>query len=401
MRYDVIALDAVAGEHRLQFEARDEAELRRVAAREGLAVVQLRACEDPSLRPTAGSAAQRRARTARFPLDLFCQELLAMVRSEIPVREALQTLARKDGPGGLIERLLVDVEEGLPLSQALAHHPAVFPPLLVESMRAAERTSDYVPALERFVHYRRLGQMLRGKLLAAALYPTLLLAVSLLVLLFLVVFVVPRFALVYEDMGDRLPLASRLLLDLGQTLSSHPGTIAAAVVMVLLLGRLAWQQGAGPWLGAALARAVPRAAALLRTAHLARLYRTLALLLNGGIAVADALELAGGVVPAAVGPRVAQARAHVREGRSFTDSLVGNGLATVVAERFFAVGEQTGRLAEMIDRAAEFHEEEVARAADWIARVVGPAMMLLMGVVIGTVVVLMYLPIFQISDALS
>lgn len=403
MLFDVLALDAAAGERRLRLEAADAAGATRLAAGEGLSVVSVRPARD---RPAAaGTGLPWTHRARRLDLDLFCQELLAMVRSGITVREALQTLARKEGAdargSGVLPGLLRAVEEGLPLSQALARQPAVFVPLLVESIRAAERTSDYAPALERFVQYRRLGQQLRGKLAAAALYPALLLGVSLLVLLFLVGFVVPRFSVVYADMGDKLPAASRHLLAFGELLSAHPGAAAGLAGVLLVATVAAWRHGGARRLLAVLAHTVPRVGELLRTAELARLYRTTAMLLAGGISVVDALQLAAGALPAASAARLARARRLIQEGQGFAASLAAQGLATVVAERFFAVGEQTGRLAEMIDRAAEFHEEEVARAADWIARVIGPVMMLVMGVVIGSVVVLMYLPIFQLSEALG
>jgi general secretion pathway protein F len=265
-------------------------------------------------------------------------------------------------------------------------------------MRAAERTSDYSPALQRFVQYRRLAQQMRSKLVSAALYPLILLGVSGLVLLFLIGYVVPRFAQVYEDMGDRMPAASRMLMVIGQALSGHPALSAGIVAGLLVAAVMAWSAGAGLVLLRLVASAVPRVRETLMTIEMARLYRTLALLLSGGMPLVASLDLAAGVLPAATALRLKAARQRVSEGQPFADSLAAQGLTTLVGERFFRVGERTGRLAEMIDRAAEFHEEEVARAADWVGRVIGPVMMLVMGVVIGFVVVLMYMPIFQLTE---
>jgi general secretion pathway protein F len=298
----------------------------------------------------------------------------------------------------VIGGLLKTVEEGLPLSAAMLAQPAMFPVLLTESVRAAERTSDYAPALQRFVAYRRLAQQMHGKLVAAALYPMILLGVSALVLLFLIGFVVPRFAQVYEDMGDRMPAASRALMVLGQALTAHPLVSVAVAAALLLAACAAWRGGAGRLLLRGLAAVIPRVHELLTTAEMARLYRTLALLLSGGMPLVASLDMAAGVLPPATATRLKLARQRVSEGHQFADSLAAQGLTTLVAERFFRVGERTGRLAEMIDRAAEFHEEEVARAADWVGRVIGPLMMLVMGVVIGFVVVLMYMPIFQLTE---
>ena len=324
-----------------------------------------------------------------------------MVQAGITVREALHTLADKEALAGgtqVIGRLLKMVEEGMPLSAAMLAQPAVFPVLLTESVRASERTSDYAPALQRFVDYRRLAQQMRGKLVSAALYPMILLGVSALVLLFLIGFVVPRFAQVYEDMGDHMPAASRALMVVGQALSAQPLLSAAIAVALLLAAVAAWRGGAGRLLLRLLAAAVPRLHETLTTVEMARLYRTLALLLSGGMPLVASLDMAAGVLPPATAARLKLARQRVSEGQQFADSLAAQGLTTLVAERFFRVGERTGRLAEMIDRAAEFHEEEVARAVDMVGRVIGPLMMLVMGVVIGLVVVLMYMPIFQLSE---
>ena len=394
MQFRVLAIDANAAERRLVLDAADAAAARRSAAGSGLAVLEISPVNE-------GHAWRRPSGARRFALDLFCQELLAMVQAGITVREALHTLAdkeRESGGSATLGALLQAIEEGQPLSVAMAAQPAIFPLLLTESMRAAERTSDYAPALQRFVQYRQLAQQMRSKLVSAALYPMILLGVSGLVLLFLIGYVVPRFAQVYDDMGDRMPAASRALMVLGKALSAHPA-LSAGVVAALFLGAVAaWRAGAGQALLRALASAVPRIRQMLMTVEMARLYRTLALLLSGGMPLVASLDLAAGVLPPATAQRLQAARQRVSEGQGFADSFAALGLTTLVAERFFRVGERTGRLAEMIDRAADFHEDEAARAADWIGRVIGPVMMLVMGVVIGCVVVLMYMPIFQLTE---
>jgi len=395
MQFQIVALNGQAAECRLVLDAPDLPTARRNAAARGLAVLDI-----SPVGSGAAWAKGRSVRTRTFALDLFCQELLAMVQAGITVREALHTLADKEAlvGGNVIGALLKAVEEGQPLSAAMTAQPAVFPLLLTESVRAAERTSDYVPALQRFVQYQRLAQQMRGKLVAAALYPMILLGVSALVLLFLIGFVVPRFAQVFEDMGDRMPQASRVLMVMGQALAAHPA-LAAGIGASLLVGAVvAWRLGAASLLLRLIGAAVPRLREMLTTVEMARLYRTLALLLSGGMPLVASLDMAAGVLPPATAARLQAARQRVSEGQQFADSLAAQGLTTLVAERFFRVGERTGRLAEMIDRAAEFHEEEVARAADWLGRVIGPVMMLVMGVVIGLVVVLMYMPIFQLTE---
>jgi general secretion pathway protein F len=251
------------------------------------------------------------------------------------------------------------------------------------------------------VRYRKLTREVRERMVSASVYPVILLAVSSLVLMFLIGYVVPRFADVYADMGDRLPAASRLLLQVGQVIGHHPlvalcglATLAAGVIAAVRSAR------ARGWFLAGL-RKIPRLREVLVAADLARLYRTLALLLHGGIPMVTALDNVRGLLPDHLARRLDACRRSVAEGHSFSESMRDNALASAVADRFFRVGEGSGRLAEMVDRAADFHEEQVARGADRLGRVVGPLMMLAMGVVIGLVVVLMYLPIFELADAIQ
>ena len=395
MHFRVIAMQDGAATTTLNVEAADrDAAIRSVAAR-GLAVIDAR----PS-----GLGLPQFARRTDFALDVFCQELLALLSAGIQVGEALDTLARKEtrpAQREVIAGMLEALREGKTLSAAMQARTAVFPALLTEAMRASERTSDYVPALRRFVSYRRLVSELRSKLVAAAIYPVILLSVSSLVLLFLVGYVVPRFAQVYADMGDRLPFASRVLLQLGLLIDGHPvamgaGALAAALGLGFAASRPAMRARA---LG--LVRQIPKAHELMRANDFARMYRTLAMLLNGGIPVVAALDVVRGLTPHHLLAAIDRCRRTIAEGGQFSQSMADCGLSSVLADRYFRVGEQTGRLGEMVDRAAEYHEEEVSRAADWIGRVVGPALMLLMGGVIGLVVVMLYMPIFQLADSVS
>jgi general secretion pathway protein F len=301
----------------------------------------------------------------------------------------------------IVAQLHARVREGLPLSAALAQHPAIFPNVLCESLRAAERTSDYGPALERFVRYRRLTREVREKLVAASIYPIILLGVSTLVLLFLVGYVVPRFADVYADMGDKLPAASRVLLWIGSGISAQPWLAAAGLAAFVVLVITAARSAAFRSACMGLLQRIPRLREIMSAAEFARLYRTLALLLHGGIPMIASLQVARGLLPSQLARRLDESRRAISEGRSFSESMQAQGLSTAVADRFFRVGEGSGKLAEMIDRAADFHEDEVARGADWLGRIIGPFLMLIMGVVIGGVVVLMYMPIFSLAEAIQ
>jgi general secretion pathway protein F len=413
MQFRVLALRSDGTARPLMVEAADVAAVRRRLFQDGLTPLEL----TPVSSLGSGLRKLSAGGSAKFDVDLFCQELYALVTAGISMGEALETLASKEGrgstaaaagaggatadSGSVLARLHASVREGLPLSSALAQHPDIFPSVLCESLRAAERTSDYGPALERFVRYRRLTRAVREKLLAASIYPLILLAVSTLVMLFLVGYVVPRFADVYADMGDKLPTASRVLLWVGSGISAQPwitllGLAAVVTGIVAAVRSARFRAGI-----LSLMQRIPRLREVLVAAEFSRLYRTLALLLHGGIPMVASLQVARGLLPLHLARRLDLAERAVSEGRSFSDSLREQGLSTAVADRFFRVGEGSGKLAEMIDRAADFHEEEVARGADWLGRVIGPFLMLIMGLVIGLVVVLMYMPIFSLAEAIQ
>jgi general secretion pathway protein F len=412
MQFRVLALGDDGSARALVVDASDAGAARRMIAHDGMTIIELNPVGSLSawgLRAGGHSRAGGSGASASFDVDLFCQELYALVTAGVTIGEALETLAKKERKGlsgsrsgsGILIRLHERVREGLPLSAALSEHPAVFPKVLCESLRAAERTSDYGPALERFVRYRRLTREVREKLVAASIYPMILLGVSTLVLLFLVGYVVPRFADVYADMGDKLPAASRVLLWIGSRIGAQPALTAAGLVATVLLIVAAIRSVRLRAAFVSVLHRIPRLKDLLAAAEFSRLYRTLALLLHGGIPMVAALQLARGLLPLHLARRLDASTQSVSEGQSFSASMLTHGLSTEVADRFFRVGEGSGKLAEMIDRAADFHEGEVARGADWLGRVIGPLLMLIMGVVIGLVVVLMYMPIFSLAEAIQ
>lgn len=397
MKFQVIGLNAASAETTLTVDAVDAVAARAAALASGVAALQVRAAAGG-----ANNTAAPRVGAARLDIDLFCQELLAMLQAGIGLREALETLRDKSGGNqGAIGALLTPLHEGKPLSAAMQAQPAVFPVLLVESIRAAERTSDIAPALARYTRFARQRRELRGKLVAAALYPMILMGVSLAVLLFLVGYIIPRFAQIYADLGDRLPAASRGLMQLGLLLQAQPLLLVLLVAGAVALLVFAVRGGQAQRIGQHLLRQVPRLNRMMFTVQRAQLYRSLAMLLAGGVPVLQALGLARGVLHGDMLARSDAAALSISQGQAFSDSFDEAGLSTVVADRFFRVGERAGNLAEMMDRAADFHEDEIARTVDWIGRIIGPVLMLFMGALIGAVVVLMYLPIFQLTEALQ
>lgn len=391
MRYRVRAVGGDGAIVETELEAASEAEARSLAGARGMAVLSLR---------SAGVARGR----SRFPLLLFNQELLALLRAGIPLAEAMAALAEKEtrpGVRNVLAGMLGSLREGRTLSSALEDAPDAFPDLYVAMIRAAERTSDLDQAVARFIAYQQQVEGLRAKLVSAAIYPALLLGVGGLVVLFLLGYVVPRFSHIYEDVKGDLPWLSRLLLEWGQFVEAHAAGMGVVLLMAVALAVTVVRT---PAVWSALGRQLWHAPFLgerLRVFQLARFYRTLGMLLSGGIPVVTALGMVAGLLSPVLRASLAAAIDRIREGRGFAATLAERGLTTPVALRMLEVGERAGNLGEMLTRSAEFHEEDTARQVEWFTRLFGPLLMLFIGCAIGGIVVLMYLPIFQLAESIQ
>lgn len=394
MQYEIRGLRGAEGVVTVALEAPDEPAALEQARAQGLAVL--------SARPRRALPAFRSPFAARFPLLLFSQELVALLSAGLSLPEVVETLAEKEARPefrrifGALRRSLY---EGRSFSQSLDDFPQTFPSLYVATVRAAERTGDVAEALGRYIAYQERLDTVRRKVVSASIYPLVLLGVGGLVVLFLLGYVVPRFAGVYEEVGHDLPVLSRLLIEWGKLINANGGTlvvllVAVAVGVTLAFGRI--KQLAGK-----LAQRFPALGERLRVYHLARFYRTLGMLLRGGTPLVTALGMVSGLMPASMRAQLADATRRIREGGSISAAMEASALVTPVALRLLRVGERSGEMAEMMDRVAVFHDEELARWIDVTTKLFEPLLMAAIGVVIGAIVVLMYLPIFELAGSLQ
>ena len=344
------------------------------------------------------------ARSSRFPVQLFSQELLVLLAAGLTLVEALETLAQKEKRAewrAVLTGVLALLRQGHPLSAALEQAPAAFPPLYVATVRAAERTSDLVPALSRYVTYQTQLEAIRRRVANASIYPALLIGVGGLVTLFLMLYVVPRFGKIYAERSTDLPLFSQLLIGWGQLVQGHAvlviGVVAAAVAAVVLALRQASVRAA---LGDALWR-IPALGERLKVYQLARFYRTTGMLLKGGTPLVGALGMAAELLHPVLRARLNAASRAISEGHPVSESLDANGLATPVALRMLTVGDRSGAMGDMMKRIAGFHDQELSRWVDWFTRLFEPILMALIGLVIGAIVILMYMPIFELAGNLQ
>lgn len=374
-------------------EASDEADARWQLGRQGLQVISL-----------ASSRGWGRRERSRVPLVSFSQELIALLDAGLTLVEAIATLAEKEANSGVrrsLENIRVKLFEGQTLSNALAAQPESFPQLYVASVRASERTGALSEALGRYVAYQKQIDHLRKTLVNASIYPSVLIAAGLLVMVFLVGYVVPRFSAIYQDLGRELPWASRMLMQWGQLLQQHAASVG--LVFAALIGLVAYtvtRPQARVLAGSAITR-IPAIGRELRLYQLARLYRTVGMLLRGGIPMVTACQMSAGLLGITLRPALAGATQAVREGQSIANAFERFQLTTPVAVRMLRVGERSGNMGEMTERIAAFYDDELSRRVDLLVRLIEPILMSAIGIVIGVIVVLMYFPIFELAGSIQ
>lgn len=351
------------------------------------------------------------ARFTQSAALLFCQELLALLEAGMGLMEALDILCQK-ARDPIVRQVLFSVQErvreGRTFSEALEATPSIagrppFSTLLVATVRSAEQTGQISQALKRYVAYQGELTAVRDKVVAACVYPALLLIVGALVIVFLMTYVVPRFSHIYEDVGsENLPLLSRWLMQWGLLMNDHLGSFV--IVFIAGTAGLVYALSRPPiraWLSQKL-WALPTVGEYLRMYQLAQFVRTLAMLLGGGIPLVKALDMTHDLLPQpALATGLVNARQAIAEGQSISEAFRQNGLATSVGVRLLVVGERGGDLAQVMERIAAFYDAEVARAVAWFSRLFEPILMMVIGLVIGGVIILMYLPIFELAGSIQ
>jgi general secretion pathway protein F len=392
MRFELKAIGPGGAVEALDFQAPDEITAVRQVEGRGYTVLSVRAKGSLGLPWRKGGE--------RFPVALFSQELRVLLNAGLPLPEAIDTLAQKEKRTdwrSIIERLVEVLREGQTFSSALEEFPQIFSPLYVATVRSSEKTSDLAPALGRYVAYAAQLEAIKKRVVNASIYPMLLIAVGGIVSLFLLLYVVPRFGRIYEERGSALPLFSRLLLTWGGAVDKHAPVVLSILGGLILLGAYALRlANVRTAIGDALWR-LPALGERLRMYQLARFYRTIGMLLRGGTPLVGALDMGGELLHPLLRERLARASQAIREGRGVAQSMEANGLTTPVALRMLNVGEKSGNMGEMLEQIAAFHDEEMARWVDWFTRLFEPILMAIIGLVIGAIVILMYMPIFELA----
>jgi general secretion pathway protein F len=379
----------------LDIEADSIAAASSKAASSGARVLRVEADAEPSKR-AAGRVVYTQA--------IFLREVLTLLRAGLNVVEALEALERKEANAGfklVLGRLLARLREGVSFSETLKTEPELFPPVLVAGVAASETTGGLAVTLERYLSYDAKINQIKRKVTASAIYPLLLMAVGTGVIVFLVAYVLPKFGAILDGSGRNVGRATQFLLKCGELINSYP--MAFVALLACVVAAAAWLLFHKDGQKFALRRVarLPLLSDIFTTLGLSRLYRTMALLLDSGIPLLQALEMARGIVTPVQSAELATAITRLRSGQMLSESLAGTSLIPPIAESLLRVGERSGSLAEMSDQLANFMDIDLDRRVDTFSRLFEPLLMSVIGIVIGSIVVMMYSPIFDLVGSIG
>lgn len=379
----------------------DVVELDAVDAHEACRVIESAGARILDLRHT-GAIRISRSRPRAFNLRVFNQQMYALLDAGQPIVDTIEVLGRKDRKGkhrAIYDTLLHSLRQGKQLSEAMATLPSVFPALYVAMVRSSETTGTVRTSIKRFMSYQAQVGEIHSKLVGASIYPVILLSVSFSVISFLMLYVLPRFSEVFEEASRRQHQAPGFVELWGAFVRDNTALawsgLCALIATVAMLG-------SNTRFRALLARKLLRApiiGEIVWTLQLARMYRTLGMLLHSGISVLTAMKMTQASLPASIQAGLETASVAVSQGRPMSEVMAECGLSTEVAQRLLAAGESSGKLDEMMERIADFYDQEMRTWIDTASKVVEPLMMVGLGLIIGVIVLMLYSPIFDLANA--
>jgi type IV pilus assembly protein PilC len=386
------------GEVRQQvLEAPSEDELRERLVQQGYLVY--------SIRPAAGVGTSSGRRKGKINVEkflIFNQQFVTLFRAGLPILKALDLLAdrltdKKLGP--YISAIRDDVKKGSLLSEAFERQ-GVFPAIYVTSVMAGEKSGALGDVLERYVTYQKLALAVRKKLLVSLIYPSVLFTLVVGLVIFLITFVVPRFATLYQTTTSKLPLPTRILMAVGEAASQYIGAAAIVVAVVLVGGRFFLRSTTGQRLFDRFKLKLPVLGEIWIKYQVAQISRLMSTLLAGGIPLVQGLTTASTATGSPlIRSALEQVERMVREGQPMSLALSSTGVFPPLSIDMVEVGESTGALPQMLNSVAEFYEEDVGTRLQAALALIEPAIMIFMGIFVAFVLVSLYLPIFSLAES--
>jgi len=386
-----------------QIEGDEEAAVRGKLESQGLLVFSLQ----PRSGVVSGRATSRRS-WGKLPLGeflIFNQEFLALVRSGLPVLRVWELLIERAQHAGFQQTLRdvrQDIRGGTASSDALAKHPAYFPELYIATVKAGEQSGNLPEVLQRYIGYLKLMMGLRQKVTKALSYPLFLVMIGVGVIAFLLTYVMPTFVSVYGENAKTLPWATQLLMDIVQQSETQMIPVLLFLGVAGLAVRAYYATPTGRLAMDRLLLVFPLIGPIMVKHYTVQLTRTLGTILAGGTPLVDALHVARGAVSNRwVRSGLSKAEDEIREGATLAAALERPHILPKLAIEMVSVGEETGSLESMLRDVGDFYESDLDTRLSQLTTWIEPALLLVMGVLVGAIVIAMYLPVFQMAGTVG
>ena len=336
---------------------------------------------------------------------VFCQELLVLIKAGLPIVQSLDTLMERTVDQAFKETLS-DVRSGIrggkALSDAMSRHPDYFSELFCNSLRSGERTGALTAVLERYITYLKKLLTAKRQLTNAVTYPLFLLFFTMTVVVFLITYVVPSFTDIYKDFQASLPLPTLILINATRFIREYLFLFAGGAVAAALSLRAWYRTERGRMAVDGLLLRLPLLGKLIRGYFITTMSRTLSTILAGGIPMLQALDMVSrSVTNRVLSSKLLYVQERVRQGVSLADAVSEAGIMPAMTIRMIEVGEATGALETMLDDTSAFYEDEVNMRLQKIITLIEPAIMIFMGAFVAAIVIMMYLPIFEMAGAVK
>jgi len=336
---------------------------------------------------------------------IFTRQFATMINAGLPLVQSLDILAKQSESKALrkvIEQVLYDVEAGNTLADSMRRHPNAFSELYVNMVAAGEAGGILDVILLRLATFLEKADALRRKIKGAMIYPAVILLVAVAAVATLLIFVIPTFENMFASANVPLPLPTRIVIELSRLLQAYWWLLLGVALLVAFLVRQTYRTPGGRLAIDRMLLGLPLIGPLLRKAAIARFTRTLGTLVSSGVPILEGLEItartAGNRV---IHDAIMTSRASIAGGETIAEPLKRSGVFPPMVVQMINVGEQTGGLDEMLSKIADFYDEEVDSAVEALLSAMEPIMIVILGVVIGGMIVAMYLPIFDMINAVQ
>ncbi|RJR20437.1 MAG: type II secretion system F family protein [Desulfobacteraceae bacterium] len=384
-----------------ELEAADEKIARLQLRRRNLNVVKLKAKEKDLFE----NVSFLQTKVTHKDLVIFTRQFSTMIDAGLPLIQGLTILAEQTENKTfkkVLQQITKDVEGGSSLAEALKKHPKVFDDLYVNLIAAGEAAGILDNILQRLALYIEKAEKLKSRIKGAMTYPAIVVAIAVLVIGVIMVFVIPVFQELFESFGSALPAPTQMVVDMSNFVKSKVLFIILAFALMVWLFRLYRRSDKGRKQTDALALRLPIFGSLLKKVAVARFTRTLGTMISSGVPILDSLEIvaktSGNVILEEV---IYDVRGSISEGQTIADPLSEAGVFPPMVVQMIAVGEATGALDSMLEKIAEFYDQEVDVAVEALTSLLEPMLLLFLGGTIGGLVVALYLPIFKMAGAIG